>query len=660
MAPVLGTSSAPVSRQNSLNGGSGDAQELSIMPNNAGVMQPEISPASSQRTAAETETANNTAANAGRARFNLDLPASQNLGSASAPTSPRIMQNEPTVSPLFRSDVENPIPLSTSQSRPESSTLAPLGRAETVGADGVRRKDHQHRHRHHHHHSGHNTPVFDPYRGNSPYSWENRPISHQNSRHATPVFSLARPLPTHEQRTAQKAYRNRVRESAGIAGPGAPHHQQHSHGGIREQPALLGPGAIHHGGVPGGSQFAFGSGMSPQGGFSNVQNEQMMAMLRQLLQQTHGDNIAAAVKKEQAEDDVRDEDVAADEKGAGRTRADKTQERTAAAERRSSFGSDSSCSSSSSSSSDDNDSDFPNPWARFRHSMREPFAEFLGTMLLILFGTGVSLQVFLSSDPNVVSSQRGQYLSISFGWGIGVAMGVWVAGGISGGHINPAVTFSLAIFRGFPWRKVPGYVLAQILGSMTAAGINYGLYRRAISIYEGGPNIRTVNGATATASLFATYPLEYVSDANAFFQEFVDSTVLLMVVLAISDSNNASPPDGLNPLVLFLLITGIGAALGMQTAYCINPARDLGPRLVTWFAGYGREVWNFRNNYWVWTPVLATMSGALFGSFLYDLLIYTGSESPLNRKWQFPWQKKKRPEFGPGSKAKMPAGQSEP
>lgn len=73
-------------------------------------------------------------------------------------------------------------------------------------------------------------------------------------------------------------------------------------------------------------------------------------------------------------------------------------------------------------------------------------------------------------------------------------------------------------------------------------------------------------------------------------------------MLAISDSNNASPPDGLNPLVLFLLITGLGAALGMQTAYCINPARDLGPRLVTWWAGYGREVWNFRNQYWLWTP----------------------------------------------------------
>ena len=91
---------------------------------------------------------------------------------------------------------------------------------------------------------------------------------------------------------------------------------------------------------------------------------------------------------------------------------------------------------------------------------------------------------------------------------VGVAMGVWEAGGISGGHINPAVTISLAVFRGFPWRKVPGYILAQVLGSMTAAGTTYGLYRGAINIYEGGESIRTVSGDTATASLFSTYPRE--------------------------------------------------------------------------------------------------------------------------------------------------------
>lgn len=113
-------------------------------------------------------------------------------------------------------------------------------------------------------------------------------------------------------------------------------------------------------------------------------------------------------------------------------------------------------------------------------------------------------------------------------------MGVWVAGGISGGHINPvrgdanvklqpadnlgacqAVTFSLAVFRGFPWRKVPGYMLAQVLGSMSAAGTTYGLYRGAINIFEGGANVRTYSGPTATASLFSTYPRKLPSIAKA-------------------------------------------------------------------------------------------------------------------------------------------------
>jgi len=382
-------------------------------------------------------------------------------------------------------------------------------------------------------------------------------------------------------------------------------------------------------------------------------------MLRQLLadQQKGNDNAddeAGKEKNKKKGKDVREDSALARKEGFGEEKGG----RPTAAQRRGSASSGSSSSSGSSGSSSDSDDveAFPNPWARFRHSIREPLAEFLGTFLLILFGTGVSLQYFLSLDEGVAPNPRGTYLSVSFGWGVGVAMGVWVAGGISGGHLNPAVTISLAVYRGFPWRKVPGYILAQIIGSMTAAGTTYGLYRGAINIFEGGENIRTVSGPNATAALFSTYPLEYMTDAACFFNEFVDSAVLLMVVLAISDSNNAAPPDGLNPLVLFLLILGIGACLGMQTAYCINPARDLGPRLVTWMAGYSREVWNFRNQYWLWTPVIATISGALFGSFLYDALIYTGSESPLNKKWEFPWDRKKRASFGPSSKDKAPAG----
>jgi len=96
---------------------------------------------------------------------------------------------------------------------------------------------------------------------------------------------------------------------------------------------------------------------------------------------------------------------------------------------------------------------FPNRWSRLRYVIREPAAEFLGTMIFVIFGTGVNCQVFLSIDPNVEAVPRGTFLSLNLAWAAGVALGVWVSGGISGGHINPAVTFSLAVFRGFPWKK---------------------------------------------------------------------------------------------------------------------------------------------------------------------------------------------------------------
>lgn len=489
--------------------------------------------------------------------------------------------------------------------------------------------------------------------------------SHQ-AAHSKPLYSLARPLPTREQRDAQKAYRDSIKEHMGKGSRRTTPSQSRNASQIN----IVGPGAHHaynpFGVAPYMAAAPSGHGyVEPdhKGHYPNASsNDEIMRMLQQILQQSQGGKAAAGTlpKEVDQQTDVRDDDqdvALARKEGFGENQAkkDELQDKTRRAERRGSLSS-----SDSETQLGDGEDEFPNPWARFRHAMREPFAEFLGTMLLIMFGTGVSLQYFLSLDPNVVSSPRGTYLSVSFGWGIGVAVGVWVAGGISGGHINPAVTLSLACFRGFPWKKVPGYVLAQILGSTAGAGLNYAMYRRAISIFEGGGNIRTVSGPTATAALFSTYPLEYVTDATAFFQEFLNTAILLITVLAISDSNNAAPPDGLNPLVLLFLIVGIGACFGMQTAYCINPARDIGPRLVTWWAGYGREVWNFRSQYWLWVPWCATLSGGLMGCIIYDSLIYTGSESPLNRRWDWPWRKKSRSGFGPASKQKMPLGQTEP
>lgn len=136
--------------------------------------------------------------------------------------------------------------------------------------------------------------------------------------------------------------------------------------------------------------------------------------------------------------------------------------------------------------------------------------------------------------------------------------------------------------------------------------------QHAIDLFEGGKGVRTVPG---TAALFSTYAADYMTSVSCFFDEvrcssichsrisfthsvaplqFIGTVVLVLVVLAISDKANGPPPPGLNALVLFILILGIGAALGMETAYAINPARDLGPRIMTAMVGYGKDVFTYR------------------------------------------------------------------
>ncbi|KAF4577074.1 hypothetical protein EYR36_005061 [Pleurotus pulmonarius] len=262
-----------------------------------------------------------------------------------------------------------------------------------------------------------------------------------------------------------------------------------------------------------------------------------------------------------------------------------------------------------------------------RDMIREPVAEFIGTAILIVFGNGVNCQVVLSGVSGVASSAKGDYLSINFGWAIGTALGVWVSGGISGGHINPAVTIALATWRDFPWRKVPAYVFAQVMGGLAGAALVYANYYHAINIFEGGSGVRTLN----TAGLFSTYALDYLSNVSCFFSEVLATAVLLIVVLAIGDKRNCPPPAGLAPLVLFLLILGIGASLGMQTGYALNPARDLGPRLLTAMAGYGKAVFTFRNQYWLWCPIMGPIVGAQLGTIFYDIFIFEGNESLINK-----------------------------
>jgi MIP family channel proteins len=248
-----------------------------------------------------------------------------------------------------------------------------------------------------------------------------------------------------------------------------------------------------------------------------------------------------------------------------------------------------------------------------RETLREVLAESLGTFVLILFGAGVVAQ-------NIVSKgSAGSYLAINLAWGLGVVMGCYVSAGVSGAHLNPAVTLAAAVHRGFPWRKVLPYVAAQFVGAFVAAAVVYLTYREGLTAFDGG--VRQVLGPQGTAGIFATYPQPYLSTfPGGFIDQIVGTAILIMVILGITDQRNSPAPTGLAPFIVGLLVMGIGMAFGVNCGYAINPARDLGPRVFTALAGWGGEVFR-AGNYWWWVPVVAPLIGGVLGGWLYDLFV---------------------------------------
>ncbi len=245
-----------------------------------------------------------------------------------------------------------------------------------------------------------------------------------------------------------------------------------------------------------------------------------------------------------------------------------------------------------------------------RETTRELLAEFLGTAVLILFGVGVVAQVVLSRQT------AGTYLSINLAWGLGVTMGCYVAGGVSGAHLNPAVTIALAAYRGFPWSKVAPYAIAQIAGAFAAAAVVYFTYAEAFSHFDGG--VRQVAGEQGTAGIFATYPQPFLSRfPGGFVDQVVGTAILMAVILGVTDARNAPPASGMAPLIIGLLVVAIGMSFGFNAGYAINPARDFGPRLFTAVAGWGTQVFSASNGWW-WVPLTAPVAGALIGGAIYD------------------------------------------
>ena len=244
---------------------------------------------------------------------------------------------------------------------------------------------------------------------------------------------------------------------------------------------------------------------------------------------------------------------------------------------------------------------------------REAAAEFLGTFVLIVFGSAVVAQVVLSGGSH------GGYISINIAWGLAVAMGVYVSGGVSGGHLNPAVTLALAVHRGFPWAKVPYFCAAQVAGAFVGAAVTFLTYREAFTHFDGG--VRQVTGAQATAGIFATYPQPFLSNVpGGLVDQVVGTALLLLVIFALGDARNLAPEPKTGPMVVGALVVLIGMCFGYNAGYAINPARDFGPRLFTALAGWGGEVFRAGNGWW-WVPIVGPLVGGVLGGFVYDFFI---------------------------------------
>ncbi|WP_054949821.1 MIP/aquaporin family protein [Numidum massiliense] len=228
-----------------------------------------------------------------------------------------------------------------------------------------------------------------------------------------------------------------------------------------------------------------------------------------------------------------------------------------------------------------------------------PFlGELFGTMILIILGCGVVANVSLNKSK----AQNGGWIVITLAWGLGVTMGVYAVGQISGAHLNPAVTIGFAAIGDFPWADVPAYVAGQMIGGVIGGVIVY------LHFFA---HWKATDDPAVKLGVFATSPAIRHPAAN-LLSEIIGTAVLLIGLLSIG-SNEFT--EGLNPFIVGFLIVAIGLSLGGPTGYAINPARDLGPRIAHFILpipGKGGSDWGY-----AWIPVVGPIIGGIYGAVLY-------------------------------------------
>lgn len=231
---------------------------------------------------------------------------------------------------------------------------------------------------------------------------------------------------------------------------------------------------------------------------------------------------------------------------------------------------------------------------------QEFIAELFGTMFILLFGNGVVAMVDLFG--------LGDYTNITLAWGTGVFLGILVSNRISGAHLNPAVTFSLALTHRFPWKKVPHYLCAQMLGGFIGAAIVFFFYHA--KFLEVDPTL------SHTVSVFTTFPA-FSGFWSGLIAEFIATAILMFGILAIVEHFASEKAGWLAPFAIGGLIVAIGMSFGGMHGYAMNPARDLSPRIFAALMGFKNNGLTHGSSIWL-QAVLGSMIGAPFGAFLYN------------------------------------------
>lgn len=258
----------------------------------------------------------------------------------------------------------------------------------------------------------------------------------------------------------------------------------------------------------------------------------------------------------------------------------------------------------------------------------ELLAEFFGTFVLIAFGAGVVAVAVVglpeSGRTPTIFAGAGGWLLITWGWAMAVAMAIYVAGGVSGAHINPAVTFAFAVKGDFHWNKVVPYWGAQVAGAFAGAALAYADYFPAIDMWNAAHHVasRAAPGGMATFSIFATFPAHYYGQnmLGPLFDQVIGTAFLLLFVLAIIDAMNVGVKANLAPFMVGMAVAAIGMSFGTGAGYAINPARDFGPRLFCWLTGWGANAFPGPHGYW-WVPIIGPLIGAPLGVVLYRFFI---------------------------------------